>query len=66
MKLVITKSIKVSSDGTISFFSMCLKSIKQVNFHEKDSRNSMFSKKFVKNKMFQNSPNVSYKSKYKV
>ena len=65
MKLSIIKSIEIFTDGTLNFFYSPLKSTKQVIFHEKDAKNSLFFRKLTKNQLLQNVSHTSYKSRYK-
>ena len=66
MKLISIKCITVSTNGTFSFSSACLKSKKQLTIYEKDKINALFFQKVKKKNSFKNSLSVSYKSKYKV
>ena len=65
MKSASIKCVTVSSNGTIKFSATCLKSIKQVIFHEKDLTSLQFFIKPTKSQLFQNISHTSYKSKYK-
>lgn len=65
MKLISVKSIEIFTDGTINFSYVPLKSTKQVVFHEKDAKNSLFFRKSTKNQPIQNLSRTSYKSRYK-
>ena len=66
MRSITIKSIEILTDGTLSFSYNCLKSTKQVSFYDKDSRSLLFFKKLKNQKTFQNSPTITYKSKYKI
>ena len=65
MKLITLKSVDIFTDGTVNFSYVPLKSAKQVVFHEKDAKNSLFFRKSTKNQSIQNLSRTSYKSRYK-
>ena len=65
MKSVNVKFIEISTNGTVNLSYKELKSLKQVIFYEKDSKNSSLSKKLTKKQSFHNFPKNYYKSKYK-
>lgn len=59
------KCIKISTDGSIYFSHLNLRSVKPIIFYEKDSQTFLFSKKPGKKQSQQNLWQNFYKFKYK-
>ena len=66
MKYITIKSVKIWSNGSVSFENTFLKSGEQFIVYEKDRANSVFARKAKASNLFLNSPSASYKSKYKL